>query len=412
MADLILIAWRNIGRNRRRSILSALAVAFAVALLIFSMAFQRGSYANMIYNTVHARTGHLQVQHEAHWPNQSLSKAVARPNEILDAIAEIPEVEAAAPRIQTAALISSEERTFGAFVQGIDAERERNVSTLASMVREGSFLDPEDETGALVGAQLADNLGVGLGDEIVFLGQGADGSMAAGMLTVRGLVKTGFSDVDRAMIAAPLISIQQAFSLEDAATEIVVLLDRDDQRPMVASAIRDRLESLSRSTVVVHEWTTLMPGVEESIRIDWYSGLVIYFVLVVVVGFGIANTFLMAFMERIREFGVLLSLGMAPGRISFMVYTESVLLTVLGVMCGLGIGVPLVLLFEWKGISFGEAGGKMLSEYGMSPIIYPELSALVLQWAVGIVLAVSLALAIYPAWKASRLLPVEALRHA
>ncbi|MBU1692674.1 MAG: FtsX-like permease family protein [Verrucomicrobia bacterium] len=407
---LVRIAWRNIGRNKRRSILSALAVSFACAVLIFSMALQRGSYADMIYNTVHAHTGHLQVQRAGYWPDRTLARRVTSPDAIMAVVRALPHVRAVAPRVNAAGLVSKGKRTFGGLIFGIDPVREKALSTMADVIREGKYIEEGDREGVLVGSLLAENLGAGVGDEIVFLGQGADGSLAAGRLVVRGLIKTGVSEMDRTTLAAPLATIQDAYSMNGGVSEVAVLLDRDKYRHEVAGEIERKLRERGLTNAAVLEWPTLLPGVEQSIRIDWNSGLIMYAALVLVVGFGIANTFLMAFMERMHELGVLLALGMRPASLSLMVYLESVLLVLLGVVGGLAMGIPITRYFQVRGLDFGVAQ-ETFAEYGLSPVIHPELSLLVLAWAIGIVVLISLAAAIYPAVKAARVKPVEALRH-
>lgn len=411
MWDLLRIAWRNVGRNKRRSVLSALAVGFAVAVLIFAMALQQGSYADMIYNVVHARTGNLQIQHPEFWPDQFLSKHLKDPGPLLDLADALPEVVGCAPRIQTGALVSSRERTFGAIVMGIDPAREAVVSTLADVVREGRFLEDADRDGVLVGDLLARNLDVAVGDELVFIGQGADGSLAAGRLWVRGLFRTGIAEIDRNSIAAHMETIGEAYSLYGGVTEIAVLLHRDEDRDAVMAELQTGLRALGRAEdAAVLPWTVLMPGVEQSMKLDWYSGQIVYAVLVCVVGFGIANTFLMAYMERIHEFGVLLALGMRPRRLGFLVYAESVCLILLGVGVGLALGIPFTQYWHRRGISFGEGAEEIMAEYGMSAAIHPIIRPVVLELAIAIVMGVALVLAVYPAWKASRLEPVVALR--
>lgn len=411
MWSLLRLAWLNVGRNKRRSVLSALAVAFSVAVLTFSMGLQQGSYADMIYHVVHARSGNFQLQHPAYWPDMSLSKHLDDPESMLAWLETMPLVSACAPRIQTGALVSSDERTFGALVLGIDPVREAGTSTLPDVVREGAYLSDTDRDGALVGEILARNLAVSPGDEIVFLGQGADGSMAAGKLWVRGLFRTGVSEIDRNSIVAHRETVGEAYSLAGAATEIAVLLERDEDRPRAMAAVNEKLEAMGQAeSVAVRPWTVLMPGVEQSIKLDWYSGQIIYLVLVCVVGFGIANTFLMAYMERIHEFGVLLALGMSPRRLGWLVYAESICLIALGVATGLAIGIPFTQYWHHRGISFGEGAEEIMAEYGMSALIHPVVRPMVVGLAVVIVSTVALILALYPAWKATRLEPVRALR--
>jgi len=410
--ELLRLAWRNVGRNKRRSLLSILAVAFACAALMFSMSLQQGSYANAIHNAIHAHAGHFQVQRAGYFEDRDIALSLTQVSELVRLLEQQPEVVAVSPRIATSALVSAGERTFGVALYGIRPEREAAATRIEEVIVEGAYLQAGDAGGILLGEMLARNLGVEVGDEVVFLGQGADGSMAAGRLTVRGLYRFGTSSMDRSSAAAPLSSVQQAFSMSGAVTEIAVLLKTDRQRPEIVRRLRAEWSDTRGQPIAVLGWPELMPGVEQSIQIDWVGGLLIYAVLVLVVGLGIGNTFLMAFMERIHECGVLLSLGMRPGRLSMLLYLESVLLVIVGLGLGIVVGVPLVASFNAIGISFGEAGSEVLREFGLDPVIYPQLTRSVLLWALGAVSGVSLLVAVYPASKAVRLKPVEALRHA
>lgn len=412
MKEILAIAWRNIGRNKRRSILSAAAIAFAVAILTFSMSLQQGAYANVIYNTVHNSTGHVQIQHRDYWPDRNLWKRVAHADDIIAEVKQVPHVIGAAPRVNATALVSAGTHSFGAIIKGIAPDHERAVSTLADVIVDGSFLSAGDDDGALVGSMLAKNLGVTVGGELVFLGQGADGSLAAGRLTVRGILRTGISEIDRTMVVTALPTVQEAFSMTGGVSEIAVLMDDDRRRHDVAEQIRERLQRQGHGDAVVVDWSTLMPGVEQSIKVDWTAGLILYALLATVVGFGIANTFIMAFMERIHELGVLLALGMRPALLSAMLYIESVLLSVSGIVLGLIAGALIVQYVHGIGIHFGDGSEELMARYGMSPTIYPELSWLVVRWAVGIVLTVALMVAIYPAARAARLEPAKALHNA
>jgi len=410
--NLCHIAWRNVGRNRRRSFLSALAVAFAVAVLMFSMGLQKGSYTEMIYSAVHAHSGHLQIQKEGYLERMDMAKNLGQVDRLLTLLEGQKGIAAFAPRVNAAALVSKEQRTFGAVLFGIDPEREARTSTLKEVMVDGKYLEPGDGDGVLIGERLAKNLNACIGDEIVFLGQGADGSLAAGRLLVRGIFSFGSGDMDRTTLFAPIAVLQEAYSMQGAVSEVAVLLEDDALRSQVTASLSRLLSRQGFDGAVVVGWPELLPGVEQSIRIDWTSGLIMYAVLALVVGFGIANTFLMAFMERMHECGVLLSIGMRPLRLGLMMYIESVLLSVAGIALGVAVGIPLVSYYQKRGIDFGEGAGELMREYGMSSVIHLELSFEVVTWAVAIVLAVALAVAVYPAIKASRLSPVEALRKA
>ena len=407
---LLTIALRNIGRNKRRSALTALAIGFSFGLLLFSMALQRGSYVDMIQNTVRVQTGHLQIQRTGYWPERLLQEKLD-PAGLIELASREPQVIGVTPRVSAAALVSKDDHTFGALVLGIDPEREPSVSSLRQNMQRGEFLPADDTSGALLGEALAGNLGASPGDEVIFVGQGADGSMAAARLVVRGVFKVGLADLDRSMLVAHIRAIQEAFSMESNVTEIAILLDNERNRPAATLRLRNALVEAGRTDAVVLGWSELMPGVEQSMAVDWNSGLIIYAALVLVVGLGIANTFLMAYMERTHELGVMLAMGMPPRRLSWMVYLESMVLLTAGLCVGLVAGVPLTLYFQGRGIDFGVSED-LTSRYIMSAVIHPRLEPLVFNWAGGIVVFVTLLVAVYPAIKAGRIRPVEAIRRA
>jgi len=407
--SILAIAWRNIWRNKRRSLLTLMAVAAACTLLIFMMAMQKGSYASMISNTVGAQSGHIQVQHVDYLEDGALESAVPCPGDIIAAVSNTAHVVAVAPRISAPVLASHGNHTFGALLLGVDPELEKGLSRIPHVVSTGRWLETDDREGVVLGHLLATNLSVGVGDEIVFLGQARDGSTAAARQTVRGIFEFGMDEMDRAVLVGHIGMVGETHAMEDAATAVAVLLDTDKKRGAAAAGMRAALAD--EADLAVREWPELLPGVMQTIRMDWNTGLIMYAVLVLVVAFGVANTFLMAFLERIREYGVLLSLGMGPVRMGLMAYTESVLLTLAGLVVGTGVGSAWAYWLQVHGWEF-TSEGHLTSKYGVDPVIYGELSWEVVGWAVGIVFVMTVAMAVYPAVKASRLRPVEAMRHA
>jgi len=402
------IAWRNIWRNKRRSFLTLMAVASACTLLIFMMAMQKGSYASMIRNTVSAQSGHIQVQHVDYLADGSLTSVVSSPGEVMAAVSNAVNVVAVAPRIAAPVLASHGTHTFGSLLLGVDPVLEKQFSKIPHVVSTGDWLQADDRQGVVIGHLLATNLAVAAGDEVVFLGQGRDGSTAAAKLTVRGIFEFGMDEMDRAVLVGHIGMVQETHSMEDAATAVAVLLDGDRQRTVAAAEMRAALED--KTDLSVREWPELLPGVMQTIKMDWNTGLIMYAVLVLVVAFGVANTFLMAFLERIREYGILLSLGMGPGHLGLMAYTESVLLTLAGLVVGTALGSAWAYWLQVHGWEFASEG-HLTSKYGVDPVLYGELSWEVVGWAVGIVFFITVAMAVYPAVKASRLRPVEAMRH-
>ena len=404
------MAWRNIWRNPRRTMLTICAIAFASLLLVFMLSFQFGSYETMINTSVKIQTGHLQVQAEAYQEKKNIRLVVPDPAKIAQVIDSIPTVAAYTFRGQAFSLISSNERTYGVAVTGIDPIGEAQVSRLKSLIREGAFLSKEDIHQALVGKLLARNLRVQLGDELTLIGQGRDGSIAATVVQVKGIFSSGISEFDRSAIQIPLQTFQDVYSMQGAVHEVVIIADALRNIAAIKTAIQATLSSLKlKKPLTVLDWNELMPGLRQSIEMDLVSGLIFYLLLVLVVAFSILNTFLMAIFERTREFGVLMAIGTTPGRLTKVLLIESMTLTFIGVIAGILIGSLITLYFQAHGIDISGAS-ELLSQFGITGRMYPKLSWLSATSGPLAVLIITFFAALYPAIKVRMLRPVEAMR--
>jgi putative ABC transport system permease protein len=403
------MAWRNIWRNPRRSILTISAIAFASLLLVFMLSWQFGSYETMIDAVVKVHTGHLQVQARDYNEDREMRQVVPNPESILAGLGKIPNVAAFTSRGQAFALTASADRTYGALVTGIDPARESSVSRIRDFVREGKYLDSSDPNTALVGSLLARNLKVGLGDELTLLGQGRDGSAAATVVTVRGIFRSGQNEFDRNTLYMPLATFQETFTMGVAVHEIVILADALDHIPGIRKTLQEEIAGSGQSKVLtILDWSELMPGVLQSIKIDLVSGFIMYLILIVVVAFSILNTFLMVLFERTREFGVLLAVGATPGRLSRLLLIESTSMTLVGIVFGIILGSLVTAYFEAHGIVISGTG-EVLQQFGLPERMYPQLSLLSILIGAGIVLVITLLTALYPAHKVRHLEPVEAM---
>lgn len=407
---LFAIAWRNLWRNARRTLLSMFAIAFAVIILLFMMALQKGSYEDMIKNSLRLHTSFMQVQRTGYLDDKFMHLALTNVDEIVRMVDNVEYVEACAPRINAPALVSFGKHTSGAVIFGVDPKREAEVTSITQLIRKGTYLDPENKTGAIIGTTLAKNIGANIGDKIAYFGQGADGSMAPGLLTVIGIYSTGTPELDKSSLMAIYDTIAETYTLEGRAHEVAVKIDSLKHLDQVQSAIAAKLNTMQREKDTILTWVQLLPGVKQGIDMDWKSGQIMYAVLLMVVGFGIMNTFLMSFMERIREFGVLLSIGMRPLQISRLIAIEAMLLTISGLIVGLILGSLLTYYFQVYGINLGGAAD-LYAQYGMSPVLHPALSWN-LVWRTSIaVVVIAFVVAIYPAYKVTTLRPVEAIRY-
>lgn len=403
------MAWRNIWRNPRRTILTVCAITFASVLLVFMLSFQFGSYETMINTSVKISTGHLQIQAEKYLEKKSIRYVIPDPDKITAILNHIPEVAAYTLRGQAFSLISSQDRTYGAVVTGIDPEREATVSRMKKLMREGDFLTGHEVNQALVGRLLAKNLRVTIGDELTLLGQGRDGSIGATVVQVKGIFGSGIDEFDRSTLQIPLSTFQEIFSMDHAVHEVVVIAKSLSDVPEIKAEIQATLSGLDKDgSLKTLDWQELMPGLRQAIEMDLVSGLIFYGLLIIVVAFSILNTFLMAIFERKKEFGVMMAIGTSPRRLTKVLLIESMSMTLIGIVIGIILGIFITYYFQVHGIDFG-AGQELLSQFGITGRIYPKLSLLSVSIGPLMVLFFTLMAALYPALKVRRLRPVEAM---
>jgi putative ABC transport system permease protein len=403
------MAWRNIWRNPRRTILTVCAIMFASVLLVFMLSFQFGSYETMINTSVKINTGHLQVQAEKYLEKKSIRYTIPDPYKITAILNHIPEVEAYTLRGQAFSLVSSEDRTYGAVVTGTDPEREAKVSRMKKLMRAGNFLTGHDVDQAVVGRLLAKNLRVTIGDELTLLGQGRDGSIAATVVQVKGIFGSGIDEFDRSTMQIPLSTFQEIYSMDHSVHEVVVIAKSLSDVPEIKAKIQAALSGLdSGRSLKTLDWQELMPGLRQAIEMDLVSGLIFYGLLIIVVAFSIFNTFLMAIFERKKEFGVMMAIGTSPRRLTKVLLIESMSMTVIGIVIGIILGICITYYFQLHGIDFA-AGQELLSQFGITGRIYPKLSLLSVSIGPVMVLFFTFIAALYPALKVRRLRPVEAM---
>jgi putative ABC transport system permease protein len=403
------MAWRNLWRNPRRTFLTVAAIAFACLLLVFMLSFQFGSYEAMINSAVKVQTGHLHVQAKKYQDQQDMHLVIKDPKAVAKVLDATPGIEAFTPRANAFALVSSKERTYGALLVGIDPEREAKVSTLKSIVRQGEYLKPGDAVGALVGRLLAKNLQIKVGDKLTVLGQGRDGSIAAMVLTVRGIYSSGIDEFDRSSIQMGLKSFQANFSMEGAVHQMVAVCKNLDQVSGAKAYIAAHLPPQKHPSLTVLDWEQIMPGLLQGIEMDLVSGIIFYVILIVVVTFSILNTFLMTILERTHEFGVLMAIGAKPGRLSKLVFMESVAMTLLGVLSGIVMGALVTWYFQVNGLELGAQD--VMAQYGITGRMYPQLSWLSLTVGPAVVLVMTLLAALFPTRRIWRMKPVEAINY-
>ncbi len=404
------LAWRNLWRHARRTWLTVGAIVFCNVLLVFLISLQLGSYQMMIDNSLALFSGHLQVQQRDYQEQQRIRDSVPAVAGLAQTLrGKLPDARGVAARAQAFALASSEQRSFGIQLTGVQPQYEPEVSTLPGLVSAGRYLKPGDTDAIVVGAVLARNLKIGVGDELTFIGSGRDGSIAAGIAKVVGILKTGVADVDRGVAQLPLGWFQQAFAMGDAGHEVVVRMHNLDEVPAAVATVRATLPADEKLAVL--DWNQLQPGLRQAILSDMTSGWFMYGVLIVLVAFSVLNTQLMSVLERTHEFGVMLALGLAPGRLARLVAMETLLLSALGLAIGLVLGALLVAYLGVAGFTY-PGMDEMAARFNIPARIYPQISFLSLSWGPATVFVFCLLASIYPALQLYRLTPVAAMRAA
>ncbi len=400
------IAWRNLWRNKRRTLLTASAIMFAVALLTFSMSMQNGSYSSMIDNATRLLQGHIQIQHKDYFDSPKMRYTVKDSSSVVDLVHSIPQI-IVTERASSFVLASSETQSFGLMLLGVNPTKEQSISNLPKLVKKGRYLEDQNADEIVIGQILAKKLGVDIGGELVLLGTDKEGSLATLIMEVVGIFDSGQNELDRQLAQIPLNVFRENFSLNDESHMLVLSIDDVTKTKEVAAQLSDMLKP--REDLAVLPWGELLPGLEQSIQLDQIGADLVYFILALVVVFSIVNTFIMTILERNKEFGVMLSVGSRPGLIIAMLQVEALFLCLLGVVLGTVLGLVITLYLESVGIGLGEAG-EMMKEFHMPERLYPKLDVYALVASPILMVVATQLAAIIPALRVLRIDPVKIMR--
>lgn len=408
------IGWRNLWRNRRRTGLTAGGVAFAVFLVVAAACLQHGSYRTMQETATSLLAGHLQIQSRAYTDEERLEATLGNVGDLIRRVEAVQGVTAVAPRAEAYALASAGERSFGAQIMGVDPRAERAVVSFHDRVVAGRYLGASGE--AVVGEGLARNLGVSVGDEVVLLGSGRHGGVAVLAVSVTGIFRTGMAEVDRALLQADLAAVRDAFDLPDQAHRLVIRtadLERvDEVTARLEQVLPERWPEAGGAGVDVRPWSEVLPDLRQAIEVDRLSSGFFYWMVMILVAFSVVNTFIMTVFERTREFGMLLAIGMRPGRILTMLQWEALFLWVVGTTVGLLLATALVAWLGQTGIHLGEEMERLGRQMYLPTRLYPIFTVEALITAPLVMLAGTQLAALLPSLRIRRLAPVDALRVA
>ncbi|MDH4047128.1 MAG: ABC transporter permease [Gammaproteobacteria bacterium] len=397
------LAWRNLWRNHRRTIIMISAITIGVWAMIFMTALMRGMVNEMVRDGIRALPGHVQIHGRGFLDDPGINNLLPMKDEDVTASFDAAGFDAWAGRIRVPAVVTSERDSRGITLYGIDPVRERDITFVAGDIVEGRFLEDADDSGVVIGRKLADNLETELGKRIVIMSQDPDNEIADRGFRIVGIFEARLEAYETSMLFAGKSAIQKMLNVPDRINEVVVL--GDDYRNV---------------DPVVRKVTDLVgPGVEV---LPWYEvdsylgtmmtvmdGFVLVWMIVVflALSFGLVNTLVMAVFERVREIGLMMALGMRPTSILLQIVIESLLLLLLGLLIGNVLaGATVYWLRDGIDISVVAAGMEM---FGASSLLYPQLTAHDVVLANVVVLILGSIASLSPAWRASRYDPIEAI---
>lgn len=402
MNQLFKMAFRDLGRNKRRSILSALAVSIATTLLIFMASVVRGEFRGALQNGIRLQTGHLQVRAVSYDENKvslAWEDLIDNPAQVTDQLKALPEVLDATPRLIASGILSLGDNSRGVQVIGMDPTAQAN-EIFRQGVTAGSFLTSDDREGILIGRPLAERFGLNVGDRVNLLINTSNGDVDEQLFTIRGIYTTNVFPYDENTVFMPLAKAQTFANAENHASIIFVLLKDQEQAEPVAAA-------LATSNYQILTWRDLN---ELSVQFEQFAGaymVILYLIILGITATVVTNTLVMAVYERTREIGILSAIGMKGRRIMMAFLTEAALLATGGVIGGLILGGLISAYVGRVGLIIPAAQG--VTGILLGDKIYPYLTA---QDVIGLTIVaylVTLIASLYPATLAARMEPVEAL---
>ncbi len=404
----LLMAWRNIWRNPRRTLVILTAVVIGVWSMIFMGALMRGTIAGMVKNNIDTLTGHIQIHHRSYPDDPVVDYRIARPQALDEALLRhLPAQSRWSRRVRVNAVANNARHSTGVTLVGIDPSKEAPVSFIGTSVTRGSYLQDDDRSGILVGSALMEQFETRIGRKLILMSQDTKGEIASRAFRIKGVFQAEMETTEKQFVFVNRAAAQKMLKMDESISEVAVVLPDYETADQVAQNLGSKLAA---EDLQVRSWRQILSMITAMLKLYDTFIFIWFLVVFVAMGFGIVNTTLMAVFERMREFGLLKALGMHPARIIKGILTESGLILVCGMLCGNLLGLLTCRLLAFKGIDL-SALAEGVAYAGMSRIIYPQILIKDIVSANGVVLILGLLVSLYPAIKAARFTPVEAMAH-
>lgn len=402
---ILAVAWRNIWRSKTRSLVILVAICLGLASGVFYMGFYQGMVDQRINTAIKTEASHIQIHHKEYLNNPDKKFVIADADSITKIIRSVSGVKATTSRIIMNTMIQSPTTSSGVKVTGINPEDEKQVTNLYTRLIEGTYFEEGKRNPIVIGKKLADKLKVKLKSKVVITLQDMEGNMTGASFKVEGIFETSNTAFDENCVFVRDQDISQIMVMDpNSCHEIAVLLDNNDQLDLADQTIQSKLSGLDVKT-----WREIMPDVSLVESSFGLTMMIFIGVILLALLFGIINTMLMAVLERTKELGMLMAIGMNKFRVFMMILLETVMLSLVGGVCGIVLGWLLNLYFGVKGIDLG-AWSTAYKSMGFDTLVYTKLS-----WSISFEIAIMVIItgiiaAIYPAMKALKLKPAEAVR--
>lgn len=400
---LLKLAWRNLWRNKRRTLITTGSVFFAALLSIFLNSLQSGVYDRLIQNMVGNFSGYIQIHENGFWDEQIIDNTFEHTAELTELAEAHKMVKTAVPRFESFALAISGDLSRPAMIIGVHPEMENNLTQLSQKLTQGNYFE-SGGTEAMLSEGLAKKLELGIGDTIVLLGQGYQGATAAGKYAIGGFLKFGSPDLNERLIYLPLQEAQAMYVAPDRLTSFALGIDPPRKSAEIASELKQTLPERYE----VMDWQEMMPDIVQFIQADKGGNRITLGILYVLVAFGIFGTVLMMTAERKYEFGVLTAIGMKPRILATTVFLETLFMSLLGVLAGTAIALPLVVFFNRFPIRL-ESVAEAYAEFGFEPTFPTAIDPTIFMNQAIVVFFIALVVCIYPVFQIYRLDPVKSM---
>ena len=403
---LLKIAWRNVWRNKRRSLITIAAIFIAVLLAIFLRALQLGMYDNIINNVVGSYSGYVQLHSKGYWDDKTIDNAFEVNQSVLADIQNIDGVSTILKRIQTGALSSYNDLSKFVYITGIDPENEEILTDWNKRLIEGRLLK-KDSKSIIVAKGVAKYYNLKIGDTLIFIGQGYHGMQAVGAYPLQGVVDMKNPNLNNYSVFMTLPVAQDFVSADNLITNLVIDKEQYFDENKIAQAIKSKINNQSYDIMT---WKEMTPELDQLIEADNAGGILIIMILYMIVTFGIFGTVLMMTQERLYEFGVLISIVMRRSKLMITLIYETILLTFTGIMSGVVVSLPIVNYFNYNPLRLWGAAEAQLESSGFEPVI-PFMNSYDIPLTHSlIILCISLIICVYPILIIYQLHPIKAMK--